>query len=107
MWASLKRAMEGEAAEMETADTTHVLVQVLLSSAASETAGTQDLAARLLDLYYKAVEAGSSRGRGQLFCPSCHQGSRRTYDLAKLEAYCTAEDRRYCFAMLACILALK
>ena len=65
LWASVKRALEVEAAEMEAGDTTHALIQNMVSSAASESPGTQELAAMLLDCFLKASQADCSRGRGK------------------------------------------
>ena len=65
LWASVKQALATEAAGMEAGDTTHALIQKMLSSAAAECPGTQELAAMLLDCYVKASQADSSRGRGK------------------------------------------
>ena len=65
LWASVKRALETEAAEMEAGDTMHALIQKMVSSAALESPGTQELAAMLLDCYLKASQANCSRGRGK------------------------------------------
>ena len=62
--ASLRRALEAEAAQTE-GDAAHALVQKLVSCAASEAPGTQELAALLLDMYLEAVQAGKSKARGE------------------------------------------
>ncbi len=64
LWASLRRALEAEAAQTE-GDAAHALVQKLVSCAASEAPGTQELAALLLDMYLEAVQAGKSKARGE------------------------------------------
>ena len=75
LWASLRRALEAEAAQTE-GDAAHALVQKMVFCAASEAPGTQELAAMLLDMYLEAVEAGRSKARGE--CYTCLTRPRQT-----------------------------
>ncbi len=65
LWASLKCALEAEAADAG-GDAAHALVQKMVSCAASESAGTQELAAMLLAMYLEAVESSRSKARGEV-----------------------------------------
>ena len=68
LWASIQRALEAEAAEAEAgnADALHAVAQKMVATCSSEVEGSQELAAMLLSLYLKAVQAGSAKGAGDL-----------------------------------------
>ena len=68
LWASVQRALDAEAAEAEAgnADALHAVVRKMVASCSSEAEGSQELGAMLLSLYLKAVQAGSTKGTGNL-----------------------------------------
>ena len=65
LWASLKHVLEAEATETDS-DAAHALIQRMVSCASSESPGTQELAAILLEMFLEAAHAGSSTAAGGL-----------------------------------------